>query len=144
MCSKRFILNCSGCFGPQRVWRGLQPNTSVWRVWVCSPWHCGAVWVEVRGRTEWGPVSHEDRAKKVSNLRYSNCTYASSRKMFIWFLLTACFTTLFNSSDAFTTGQATSIPPTLLIITSPDVYISKSWSMLILSNESGRFTVVPL
>lgn len=64
--------------------------------------------------------------------------------MFIWFLWAACFTTLSNSSDAFTTGQAISIPPALLIITFPDVYISKSWSMQILSNESGRFTIVPL
>lgn len=81
--------------------------------------------------------------EKSFKLRYSNCIYASSQKMFIWFLLAACFTILSSSSDAFTAGQEIYTPLALLIITFPDVYISKSWAMLIPSNESGRFTIVP-
>lgn len=64
--------------------------------------------------------------------------------MYISFLLAACFAALSSSSDAFMTGQAISIPPALLSITFADAYISQSWSMLILSNESGRFTIMPL
>lgn len=64
--------------------------------------------------------------------------------MCIWFLLAARFTTSSSSSDAFMTGQAIFILPAFLTITSADAYISKSWSMLILSNESGRFTIMPL
>lgn len=62
--------------------------------------------------------------------------------MCIWFLLAAHFTTSSSSSDAFMTGQAIFILPAFLTITSADAYISKSWSMLILSNESGRFTIM--
>ena len=63
-----YPLNCSGCFGSSHIWRGLQHNTWVWRVWVCSAWHYRVAWVQIKGRMQWGPVSHEHDSKKVSNL----------------------------------------------------------------------------
>lgn len=65
-------------------------------------------------------------------------------KMFIWFLLATRFTTLYSPGTRCSYYWLITVPPPHLIITFPDVYMSKSRSMLILSNYSGRFTVVLL
>lgn len=82
-------------------------------------------WHRFKSRRELSEVQFAKyQAKEVSHL--GTRIYASSQKMFVWFLLAACFTTFSNSSEAFSAGQAISIPSALLILTSPDVYTNKS------------------